>query len=447
MNEKSPLLSAEPTAIHLLQQDSKPASENRDSSQFILATTASFQRAKSIHNGDDYRNIRSACLGPSIEQNQHLTFEQGRNQAKQSKIFQTPNDASTGGIAESSSQATNLQEDAVHKSNDTNTCDLHNQTGQVNQSYPVSRSSFSRAKTRDDDARKPSQPNFVDLSSEEPCGKNINTMLHVTTNREKLPPQSNDKRKSSPSRSLLRENQPFQSVEPTAGEAIENMTPMAKHGVTSGNEPFARKRSSGDDKVGGQCFRWTFYDTSTSVRNNDSGCKIVAESVKAKKREVQGSVSNEISGPQGTEAGKRQGPLRRGKRFIPDEVSARFFKRNRDYNFSISEQDACELQERLIREAAARVRSQNALPYVQTCAEREFVEPVLDIAVNYPDHWNWNNPYSRLGLPPGAPLSLIKLHYRKLALKYHPDKCSLADASNRFQSVTGAYQLLTRPGT
>jgi hypothetical protein len=189
---------------------------------------------------------------------------------------------------------------------------------------------------------------------------------------------------------------------------------------------------------GDPCFRWTFYDQSASSHSTTNTGTSKGEKP-TRKREFDDSEGN-------NEQHHRSKSTRKTPKRIPESVSARFFKRNRDYNFTISEQDAFELQEKLIREAAARVRCQTTA-YVEIGTEREFTEPVQDIAQIYPNHWRWSNPYARLGLPSGAPLALIKLQYRKLALKYHPDKCSLADAANRFQMVTGAYQTLTRSGT
>ncbi len=53
--------------------------------------------------------------------------------------------------------------------------------------------------------------------------------------------------------------------------------------------------------------------------------------------------------------------------------------------------------------------------------------------------------YSILGVERGASQADIKSAYRKLARKYHPDVNKAADASEKFQEATEAYEVLSDP--
>lgn len=53
------------------------------------------------------------------------------------------------------------------------------------------------------------------------------------------------------------------------------------------------------------------------------------------------------------------------------------------------------------------------------------------------------NYYSILGLTRNATQNEIKSAYRSLCLKYHPDKCKLQNATQMFQTIEEAYEVLT----
>lgn len=53
--------------------------------------------------------------------------------------------------------------------------------------------------------------------------------------------------------------------------------------------------------------------------------------------------------------------------------------------------------------------------------------------------------YKVLGVSPESNEDEIKKAYRKLALKFHPDKNSEADAEDRFKEIAEAYEILTDP--
>jgi molecular chaperone DnaJ len=61
------------------------------------------------------------------------------------------------------------------------------------------------------------------------------------------------------------------------------------------------------------------------------------------------------------------------------------------------------------------------------------------------DHYLYNSPFGRLGLPENSAPNLVKKHYKKLALIYHPDKYKGEKKGGelRFQRVKEAYEILS----
>jgi hypothetical protein len=116
-----------------------------------------------------------------------------------------------------------------------------------------------------------------------------------------------------------------------------------------------------------------------------------------------------------------------------------------EHSYNFSHEDALKEQERLFRESAARMRhqaqihveSQNPAPNPTM-----FDAPVPDVAKRFPFHWQSIDMYARLGLHKGASIQLIKSHYRRLALVYHPDKSKDESSAVKFQAITEAYRTL-----
>lgn len=65
-----------------------------------------------------------------------------------------------------------------------------------------------------------------------------------------------------------------------------------------------------------------------------------------------------------------------------------------------------------------------------------------------PEHVKYNyvlpqSDYKILGIPPGASSKEIRSAYLKLSLKWHPDKCNLPEAKEKFQQIKDAYEKLS----
>lgn len=122
------------------------------------------------------------------------------------------------------------------------------------------------------------------------------------------------------------------------------------------------------------------------------------------------------------------------------------FKFEQRYNYDLSEETALEMQERLFREAAAKMRSQASVRVTSAdLTDSTFLikTPIFDVADRFPDHWTWKDPYSVLGLPLNSSAQLVKSQFRRLARTYHPDKSADMNTSAKFHSIASAYHKLS----
>jgi hypothetical protein len=130
----------------------------------------------------------------------------------------------------------------------------------------------------------------------------------------------------------------------------------------------------------------------------------------------------------------------------PHEMNGHHYNRKTDFRFFDNNENLREEQERLFRESAGRARAQEQAKrqhLTRTEGIQFFTQPLGNLRELPSNHWKWSCPYSRLGLPPQCSYSLVKTHYRRLCLLYHPDKAKLKDAPDRFQGVKEAYETIT----
>ena len=132
--------------------------------------------------------------------------------------------------------------------------------------------------------------------------------------------------------------------------------------------------------------------------------------------------------------------------FLPpykERILDKKFRPGADFNFDKSMKEALDEQEGLFRQAAASLHLHEEFLRNMKRPRHQRDCPIFTRAVDpsrlHQDHWKWQCAYARLGLPIHASDSIVKKQYRKHALRYHPDKCRLEDASTRFQAVTEAF--------
>jgi DnaJ-domain-containing protein 1 len=126
---------------------------------------------------------------------------------------------------------------------------------------------------------------------------------------------------------------------------------------------------------------------------------------------------------------------------MPKQVKVTF-DFGQSYNYRLSREAAQNEQDRLIREAAARLRQKPL--FVHATRRPTVVSPIWDIAERYPDHWTWEDSYARLGLPPRAPIKLVERQHRRLARVYHPDKSKVAETTVKFHAIHKAYRKIKK---
>lgn len=82
------------------------------------------------------------------------------------------------------------------------------------------------------------------------------------------------------------------------------------------------------------------------------------------------------------------------------------------------------------------------LPSVCLCVQEVREEPEVSSPPSSPECVDY---YTVLGVPSDSNEEEIRRAYKRLALRYHPDKNPDADAEDKFKQIAQAYDVLTDP--